>query len=133
MIRSILCFTACLNANANDAIVFPPPVGTVKRKSPFSFSPASRHALKISVLLPFTLSVSLFSSHPAICCSSFSKSCDILSPCCRPVFPFVINFSVSRKSASTKQEYNIRINILKENSAFLVLFISMGAVFNSGI
>ena len=41
-----------LISNASDAIVFPPPVGTVSRKSPFSFSPASRHALKISVLLP---------------------------------------------------------------------------------
>ena len=43
------------------------------------------------------------------------------------------NFSVSKKSASTRQEYSIRIKTLKEKSGLLAFFTSNGIVVTSGI
>ena len=113
---SISCSTACLSANASEAIVLPPPVGTVRRKIPFSSFPFCIHFFNISVLLPFTESNVTFFVHP-FCIIYFSilfKSTVIVSPCILCTFPQFIKLSVSKKSASTKQEYIIRINTLNE-------------------
>ena len=127
------CFTACFKAKAREAIVFPPPVGTVNRKIPFSSSPSLMQFFKISVLLPLIVSVSSFSNHFKICFSNLFHNTSNGSPNSLSVFPFFIKNSVSKKSASTKQEYIILIKIANAKSLFLSPLNGIGSVCNLGI
>ncbi len=82
--------------------VLPPPVGTVRVYSPGSASAFRISEDKISVRFLFSSVVG--SRHPASTASSLSFSASRLSYCPRSASPPSMKASVSRKSASTRQE-----------------------------
>ncbi len=114
--------SACLKANAVPDRVLPPPVGTVNEKSPGGISAADSHAVRISERIRLTgVSVA-----ERCLSSSFAKnrSASVASGTAEgrnAARSGSINASVSRKSASTRHEYIIRIQNESELSSRLNL------------
>ena len=133
MTRFMPCSAACFKAKARDAIVFPPPVGTVRRNIPRSLEAISRQCFRISVLLPLIVFLSSFFSQPEIPDIHFSYRTEMESPQSRSVIPLFIKVSVFKKSASTRQEYNMRMNIALANPASFLFCITKGSSINCGI
>ena len=102
--RCIPCRRACFKAKAMPESVLPPPVGTVKEKKPVGSAAFAKHSS--NTLLRNVLS-SLDESNLLRCVWSRFSSNEASSFSERRSWPR-LNCSVSRKSASTKQENNIR-------------------------
>ncbi len=129
--RLISCSIACLSAKPSDDIVFPPPVGTVSVYSPFGPEATSRQLCNILVL---NLLISDFGfSNRLIYSVYFLYNFFTLSPVGRITLPSDIKHSVSKKSASTRHEYNILIKKAIENPFFSIGSIGRTILLGIGI